>query len=410
MIRISDSSFFIHYSLSANYITKQFACQEKQPRNSDPERQAASITAASLSRLENGLACAKIGVMLFKKYPVLLFAVLGGTLFAVSLWALLGGPTRIGLSEAAGAIRAALNGDLSGEGAQENVTAIVLLEIRLPRMLLALAVGASLAVSGAAFQGFFRNALADPYVIGSSSGAALGAAAAMVGGFTLSGSPFSGVTAAAFAGAFLAVFLAFALARTAGNPPPAAALLLAGMSIGAFFSALLSMILVLKDRDLYRVYYWLLGSLTGTSWTQLASVLPVMAAGILLIFFQDRRLDILLQGDETAESLGVDTGKTRLVVALGSSLTCAAAVSVCGVIGFVGLIAPHAMRILAGPAHRKLLPASALAGAILLVTADALSRSLLPPMEIPIGIICSLAGCPFFLYLLAKHGRNRGRM
>jgi iron complex transport system permease protein len=182
------------------------------------------------------------------------------------------------------------------------------------------------------------------------------------------------------------------------------------MSISAFFSALLSMILVLKDRDLYRVYYWLLGSLAGTTWTQLVSVLPVMAAGALLIFFQDRRLDILLQGDETAESLGVDTAKTRLVVAIGSSLTCAAAVSVCGIIGFVGLIAPHAMRILAGPAHRKLLPASALAGALLLVAADALSRSLIPPMEIPIGIICSLAGCPFFLYLLAKHGRNMGRM
>jgi iron complex transport system permease protein len=344
--------------------------------------------------------------MMVIKRPALLFAVLGVALFAVTLWALLAGPVRIGLSEALGVIREALGEGETGD--KENFTAIVLLEIRLPRVLLALAVGASLAVSGAAFQGFFRNALADPYVIGSSSGAALGAAAAMADGWTLTGSPFYGVTAAAFAGALLAVGLAFALARAVGNPPPAAALLLAGMSIGAFFSALLSMILVLKDRDLYRVYYWLLGSLAAASWTQLAVVLPVMVFGAVLIFFQGRCLDILLQGDETAESLGVDTGKTRLVVALGSSLTCAAAVSVCGIVGFVGLIAPHAMRILTGPAHRKLLPASALAGAIFLVTADTLSRILIPPMEVPIGIICSLAGCPFFLYLLTRRGHNRG--
>jgi iron complex transport system permease protein len=342
--------------------------------------------------------------MSFKKNAPLLTALLGVALCAVSLWAMLGGSARISLAEAAGAIRAFLDGD------KENITAIVLLEIRLPRVLLALAAGAALAVSGAAFQGFFRNALADPYVIGSSSGAALGAAAAMIGGFALNGSPLSGVMAAAFAGAILAVFLAFALARAAGNPPPAAALLLSGVSISAFFSAALSMLLVIKDRDLYRVYYWLLGSLAGTSWTHLASVLPAIVLGAILVFLQASRLDILLQGDETAESLGVDTGKTRLAVAIGSSLACAAAVAACGIIGFVGLIAPHAMRLLAGPAHRKLLPASALAGAVLLVTADVLSRSIIPPMEIPIGIICSLAGCPFFLYLLAKHGRNMGRM
>jgi iron complex transport system permease protein len=339
-----------------------------------------------------------------RKNFALLIAILGGTLLAVSLWALLGGSTRITLAEAVTSIRAFLDGDTG------HFTAVVLLEIRLPRIVLALTAGAALAVSGAAFQGFFRNALADPYVIGSSSGAAFGAAVALVGGFTLDGSPFSAVTGLAFAGALVAVFLAFLLARTAGNPPPAAALLLAGVTLSAFFSALLSMLLVLKDHDLYRVYYWLLGSLAGTSWTQLASIVPPMLAGAVLIFLQGRRLDILLQGDETAESLGVNTSKTRFAVAFGSSLACAAAVAACGIIGFVGLIAPHAMRLLAGPVHRRLLPASALAGAILLVTADILSRSLIPPAEIPIGIICSLAGCPFFLYLLARHGRNMGRM
>jgi iron complex transport system permease protein len=287
---------------------------------------------------------------------------------------------------------------------------VVLFEIRLPRTLLALAAGASLAVSGAAFQGFFRNALADPYVIGSSSGAALGAACAMLGGFTLEGSPITAVTAFAFAGAMAAVFLAFVLARAAGNPPPAAALLLSGVSLGAFFQAVLSGIIVLRDRDLYRVYYWLLGSLSGATVPLLVSVLPMMAVGAFLICTQAGRLDILLQGDETAESLGVDTGRTRLIAATGSALCCAAAVSACGIIGFVGLIAPHATRLLVGPVHRRLLPLSAVLGGLLLVCADIAARGLIPPVEIPIGIICSLAGCPFFLYLLAKHGRGMGRM
>jgi iron complex transport system permease protein len=289
----------------------------------------------------------------------------------------------------------------------ENTAALILFEIRLPRLILAAAVGASLAVSGAAFQGIFRNSLADPYVIGASSGAALGAALAITAGFSLAG-PLSAVSLCAFAGALGAVCLAFVIARSVGNPPPAAALLLAGSALGAFLSAFLSLVLVLRDRDLYRVYYWLLGSLNGASWVELPAVLPVMFLGCVLVFLGCRPLDLLLQGEEVAESLGIDVPRVRGFIALGASLAAAAAVSAAGIIGFVGLVAPHAVRMITGPVHKRLLPASALMGALLLVLADIGARSL-GTMEFPIGIITSLGGAPFFIYLLARHGRRLGR-
>ncbi|MDR2757963.1 MAG: iron ABC transporter permease [Spirochaetaceae bacterium] len=289
----------------------------------------------------------------------------------------------------------------------EDTAALILFEIRLPRLILAVAVGASLSVSGAAFQGIFRNSLADPYVIGASSGAALGAALAITMGFSLPGS-LSPVSLCAFAGALGAVCLAFGIARSVGNPPPAAALLLAGSALGAFFSALLSLILVLKDRDLYRVYYWLLGSLNGASWAELPAILPVMLLGCVLVFLGCRPLDLLLQGEEVAESLGIDVPRVRGFIALGASLAAAAAVSAAGIIGFVGLIAPHAARMITGPVHKRLLPASALLGALLVVLADIAARSL-GTMEFPIGIITSLGGAPFFIYLLARHGRRLGQ-
>jgi iron complex transport system permease protein len=317
-------------------------------------------------------------------------------------WGLLSGPAGLGAEEIAGAFRCLL-------GRQGNRTAAsVLFGIRLPRVLMAMAAGASLGISGAAFQGLFRNALADPYIIGASSGASLGAGIAISFGLFLGS--FSPAPLFAFAGSLLAVTLAFAVSRSAGNPPPAASLLLAGTSIGVLFSSLLSLVLVIRDRNLYQVYYWLLGSLGGTSWAALRPVLPVMAAGCLLVFVFSRPLDLLIQGDETAESLGVNVNRMRFVIAAGASLAAAAAVSAAGIIGFVGLIAPHGARLFVGPGHRRLLPAAALSGALILITADTLARTLVPPMEIPLGIITGLGGAPFFLYLLARHGRSLGRL
>jgi iron complex transport system permease protein len=329
------------------------------------------------------------------RYPlVIILLVLA--LIPASLLALFGGPVRIGWGELARIFSAA--GD--------ETAALILFQIRLPRLVMAAAVGAALAVAGAAFQGFFRNSLADPFVIGASSGAALGAALALSAGWTGSFLGLSAQTLCAFAGALTAVFLAFAISHTGGNPPPAMALLLGGSALSAFFSALLSLITVLKDRALHQVYYWLLGSLGGASWPEALSVIPVMAAGCLVVFLCARPLDLLIQGEEVAESLGVSANRTRIIAALGASLAAAAAVAAAGVIGFVGLVAPHGARLFTGPSHRRLLPAAALGGALLTLLADTAARSLAAPMEIPIGIITSLGGAPFFIYLLIHYGRN----
>ena len=297
---------------------------------------------------------------------------------------------------------------LTGRGGDETAAAL-LFRIRLPRLLLAALAGASLGTAGACFQGLFRNALADPYIIGASSGAALGAALAMSIGalpavFSVPGLP--GIFA--FAGSMGAVFLAFFISRVSGNTPSPGTLILAGTSVSAFCSALLALVLVIKDRNLVQVYYWLLGSLSGTTWNHLFSVLPLMVIGNLVIFISARPLDLLLQGEEAAESMGLDPLKTRFILAMAATLPVAAAVSVSGIVGFVGLIAPHSCRFFTGPAHRRLLPASALSGAILTLAADNLARSLIPPVELPLGIITSLGGAPFFLFLLVRARTQKG--
>jgi iron complex transport system permease protein len=338
-----------------------------------------------------------------KRRPGLLILLLALALIPAFGWGLLCGSVRLGPADLYRGFLHALG------GAGDETAAAVLFAIRLPRLLLAMAVGAGLGIAGAAFQGLFRNALADPYIIGASAGASLGAGLALSLGLGL-GLPVSPAPLFAFAGSLAAVLLAFVISRAAGNPPPAAALLLAGPSVGALFSGLLSLTLVIRDRSLYQVYYWLLGSLGGAGWRELASVFPALFAGSLIIFLNARPLDLLIQGDGTAESLGLEVNRTRLLIIIGASLAAAAAVSAAGIIGFVGLIAPHGVRLFTGPAHRRLLPASALAGALILLLADTLARILAPPMEVPLGIITSLAGAPFFLYLLAKQGRNLGRL
>lgn len=322
---------------------------------------------------------------------ILATALLGGALYGLGV-----GSVTLPASE----LLAALMG-------KDDTTAIILFHIRLPRVLTAIAVGAALSVSGAGFQGFFRNSLADPYVIGASSGAALGAALALVAGWPNMG-PISAAALAAFAGALAATALAFLVSRAAGDPPPAAALLLAGTALSSLFSALLSLLLVLKDRDMHRVYYWLLGGLGGASWPDLAATAPVMIVGCALVYAASRPLDLMMQGDDTACSLGLDIKRARLVVAAGASLAAAAAVAAAGIIGFVGLVAPHAVRMVTGPGHRRLIPAAALGGACLVLAADILARTAASPLELPIGIVTSAVGAPFFLYLLSRHGRNIG--
>jgi iron complex transport system permease protein len=212
----------------------------------------------------------------------------------------------------------------------------------------------------------------------------------------------------AFIGSLAAVFLAFAVSRSFGNTPSPATLILAGTSISAFCAALLALTLVMRDRNLAQVYYWLLGSLSGSTWQRLLFALPPMLLGGAVICFSTRPLDLLLQGEDTAHSLGLDPNKARFILALAATLPVAAAVSVSGVIGFIGLIAPHTARFFTGPAHRRLLPASALTGALFAVTADNLARSLIPPVELPLGVITALGGAPFFLFLLVRRAKSSG--
>ena len=350
--------------------------------------------------------------MIKRQFYALFIISLAAALLPALLWGLLSGSVPLSFKEASEGFY-----HLIGREGDETAAALIF-RIRLPRLLLAMLVGASLGSAGACFQGLFRNSLADPYIIGASSGAALGAAlAASAGG--LQGMGFFSVMSAylpqmagpgiwAFAGSLAAVILAFAISRASGNTPSPGTLILAGTSVSAFCSALLALVLVIKDRSLIQVYYWLLGSLSGTTWLRLFSALPFMVLGMAVIFLSSRPLDLLLQGEEAAESLGLDPLKTRFILALAATLPVAAAVSVSGVIGFVGLIAPHAARFFTGPSHRRLLPASALSGALLCLVADNIARSLVPPVELPLGVITSLGGAPFFLFLLSRLKKQGG--
>jgi len=278
-------------------------------------------------------------------------------------------------------------------------------DLRLARVLLAAIIGAGLAVAGAAFQGLFRNPLADPYVVGASGGAALGASIAIVAGVTWRVAGFGPVPLAAFVGALLAVFLVYFIAEVGGESS-AIALLLSGAALSTLLSAITSLLMLVRDSTLHEVFAWTMGGLSGRSWPHLWNSGPYMLIGLGVMWLLARPLDALACGDETAESLGLPLRQARGALVAAASLTTAAAVAAGGVIGFVGLVAPHAARLIFGAAHHRLIPASALIGALLLLLADDLARTVLAPIELPVGIVTSLLGGTFFLYLLKTRQRE----
>ena len=282
---------------------------------------------------------------------------------------------------------------------------IIVFELRLPRLTLALLVGSSLAVAGVVMQAFFQNPMAAPSIIGISSGASLGATVAVVTGLSIGVAGLGAVPLAAFVGALGATALVYVLSRRGGRTP-VGVLLLTGIAMGALFSSLAALVLVMGQdparRDLDQVVYWMLGSVAGRSWAHVSLVVPYVAIAGGLTYLFGRDLNLLTLGDETAHYLGLNVEQVRLTLLALSSLLTAAAVAVSGIIAFVGLVVPHLMRIIVGPDHRVLLPASAIAGGILLVLADVMARMLAAPTEIPVGIITSLIGAPFFLYLLHR--------
>ena len=285
--------------------------------------------------------------------------------------------------------------------------ASVLLAIRLPRVLLSVVVGAGLAVSGAVMQGLFRNPLADPGLVGVSSGSALGAAGAIVLGATW-GVPAAGalgpvlVAASAFAGGLATAFVVYRIATARGRTS-VTTMLLAGIAVNALCGAGVgALVLFADDGQLRDLTFWTLGSLGGATWGSLAIAAPLVGAAVVAAPWLARALDALLLGEAEARHLGVRTERVKGVAVTLAALAVAASTAVAGLIGFVGLVAPHLVRLLLGPGHRALLPASALAGAVLLVFADLVGRTVLAPVEVPIGIVTAVAGAPFFLVLLMR--------
>jgi len=278
----------------------------------------------------------------------------------------------------------------------------ILWNIRMPRVVLGVLVGAMLAVAGAAYQGVFRNPLADPYLLGVSSGAGLGATLAIVVG---GAAGFAGVPIAAFAGGLLAVGATYALGRSVGGVRSEVVIILAGVAVAAFANAIQTFFMQLHDDTLRQVYSWMLGRLSTDGWSDVVVVLPYVVVAVAVIALHRRTLDVMAVGDVEAASLGIHPARVRLLLVCVATLGTAAVVSASGLIGFVGIVVPHAVRLLVGPGHRMLLPLSLMVGATFLVLADVLARSVMSPSELPIGVVTAAIGAPFFLVVLR---RSRG--
>lgn len=281
------------------------------------------------------------------------------------------------------------------------VNETIVMSLRLPRVLLAGLVGAALALAGASFQGLFRNPMADPYVIGVSSGAALGAVLAMLLPAVLHITMPLTVPVSASVFAILTIIMVYHLART-GSKVPVITLLLSGVAVSSLLSALVSLIMFFSGSQLNQVVFWLMGGLSGRGWNYVYMFLPCGLAGAAIIFFYARELNAMLLGEETAQHLGIEVESVKRRLLIAASLLTGAAVSVSGLIGFIGLIVPHMIRIMAGPDHRQLLPSAAVCGASLLILSDLLARVVLSPEELPLGVITALLGAPFFIFLLRK--------
>jgi iron complex transport system permease protein len=284
----------------------------------------------------------------------------------------------------------------------------IVLAVRLPRVLAAAIVGVGLATSGATLQGLLRNPLADPYIIGVSAGASVGAtiASALGLGFAVIGALYA-IPLFAFIGAIITVLIVYTIARNSSGVSMLT-LLLVGIAITSLFSAIVTLIRILSSDMALSIVFWLLGSLNLTTWNYVYLALPFTAVGFFVVFYFARDLNAMTLGEEQARHLGVETETVKKILLICVSLMTAAAVSISGIIGFIGLIVPHIVRLLVGSDHRILLPSAALTGAVVLIACDTISRMVLSPSEIPVGIITAIIGGPFFIYLLTtKKGRQR---
>jgi iron complex transport system permease protein len=317
--------------------------------------------------------------------------ILGAVLIAAVLFSLSTGGSGIPLES--------VIDSLSGGG--DRTTRAIVFDLRLPRVVVAAIVGGGLALSGAVFQALLRNPLAEPYILGISGGAAVGAVAAVVLG--IGGVARWSIPLAAFAGAILAILLVFRIALRVGRALDTRVLLLAGVVVGAFFNAIILLLLTFAEADTFRsAVMWMMGDLQSVDWHAAALLAAYMLPTAAVLIALARPLNLLAVGEETALYLGTPVERVKLVAYVIASLSVAAAVAVCGVIGFIGLIVPHALRLLWGNNHRLLLPGSFLAGSSFLLLADTVARTVAAPAELPVGVITALIGVPVFVLLLAR--------
>ena len=278
---------------------------------------------------------------------------------------------------------------------------VTLWQLRIPRVVMSVLAGASLALCGGVFQSIFRNPVCDPYILGISSGASMGAAVAFILGWD---AVVFGVTLPALVTALLTLLVILGIARLKGKHNTNT-LLLVGIALNFLISALITLLIVVNQKEMHKIYFWTMGSLTHVSWLEIAWLLPIMAVCVGVLFYHSKALNIMQVGTEMAQTLGVNTQRTTYVVLVTSSVLIAVVVAFCGSIGFIGLIMPHVARILFGSDNRRLFTYSLFFGAFFLLVADTLARTIAAPAELPVGSITALAGAPYFIYLVLRKNR-----
>lgn len=320
----------------------------------------------------------------------------GLSLMAMVILGVTVGPVRIGAGAALREITDRVL-PLSVDSGLSEQDAAIIWQLRAPRVVLGAMVGAMLATAGGAYQGVFRNPLADPYLLGVAAGAGLGATAALAAGAGADTLPV-----AAFAGAVLAVGATYYFARAAGGRRTPATLILAGVAVGSFLAAVQTFLQQQSSDRIREVFTWLLGRLSASTWSQVVTVLPYVVVSLAVLFAYRRVLDVLSVGEEEAATLGVKPVRARLVIIAAATLGSAAVVSMTGLIGFVGIVVPHAVRMVAGVSYRVILPLSMVVGAAFLLAADLLARTVISPGELPIGVVTAFVGAPFFAVILRR--------
>lgn len=287
----------------------------------------------------------------------------------------------------------------------KEVYEIIIWKVRLPRILQASLVGGGLAVVGCTFQAIFRNSLADPHILGISAGASLGATLGILSGFTLNFLGLGVISIFAFVGAMIAVILVYKIGGLGGKTITTN-ILLTGTAIGTMLSSLISLLMIYNREQLEKVYLWTLGSFSSANWSKVLFLFIISIVVVAILFTYSRDLNVILTGDEVALSLGIDIVTLKKILILISAVLVAGSVSVSGTIGFVGLIIPHCMRLIVGSDHRLLLPFSYFGGASFMIICDTLARTIAAPTEIPVGVITSVFGAPYFIYLLYRNAKN----